>query len=212
MGKRKRLAAEARKEAMQFVATASLNGTPTSPRRMRVTANTIRGRSVEEALNILTYSQRHAARDLEKLLRSAIKNWEMKNEGQRVEDSQLYVKTIYVDQGVTLKRFLPAPQGRAYRLRKRANHVTLVLDSRIPKPVAEPAVEEAPQEEGVITETAPAVEAPEAKEAPKEKKTPKPKAAAKKTEKKQKPAKKEKEEKKEKPEKKPTAKKGTKKK
>ncbi|HXH18137.1 MAG TPA: 50S ribosomal protein L22 [Chitinophagales bacterium] len=208
MGKRKRLAAEARKEAMKSVAIARLNGTPTSPRRMRVTADTIRGKNVEDALNILTYNKRHAARDLEKLLRSAIKNWESKNEGQRVEDSDLYVKTVYVDQGVTLKRFLPAPQGRAYRLRKRANHVTLIIDSRIPKPVVEETVEEEVKQEEVASETAPAAETSEVKETPKEKQS-KLKAAVKKTD--NKPQKK-KADKKEKSEKKSPPKKGTKKK
>ncbi len=206
MGKRKRLAAEARKEAMKSVAIASLNNTPTSTRRMRVTADTIRGKNVEYALNILTYSQRHSARGLEKVLRSAIKNWEMKNEGQRVEDSELFVKTVFVDPGVTLKRFLPAPQGRAYRLRKRSNHVTLIVDSRIPKPAVEEVAEEMKEDE--VAETTPAAEATEVKEASKAKKQEKPKAAARKTEKK--PEKK-KEDKKEKQEKKSTAKKGKKK-
>ena len=135
MGKRKRSAAEALKEARRLTAVASWNSVPTSPRKMRVVADTIRGKSIEQALNLLTFSKRSASIGLEKLLRSAIKNWEMKNEGHRVEDSDLYVKSVFVDEGVTLKRFLPAPQGRAYRLRKRANHVTLEVDSRVVKPV-----------------------------------------------------------------------------
>ena len=212
MGKRKRLAAEARKEEMKSVAIASLSSTPTSTRRMRVTADTIRGKNVEHALNILTYSQRHSARDLEKLLRSAIKNWELKNEGQRVEDSELYVKTVFVDPGVTLKRFLPAPQGRAYRLRKRSNHVTLVVDSRIQKPVVEPLEVEEVKEEEVATDAAPAAETTEAKAAPKAKKESKPKVAAKKTEKKAKPEKKKEAAQKAKSEKKLITKKGAKKK
>lgn len=188
---------------MKSVAIARLNSIPTSTRKMRVTGDTIRGKSVEQALNILTYSKRHSARDMEKLLRSAIKNWEMKNEGQRVEDSDLYVKTVFVDQGVTLKRFLPAPQGRAYRLRKRANHVTLIVDSKIQKPV----VEEAVKQEDVITETTadttPEVKTPKAeKEAKSEAETKSEKE--KKTE--------EKADKKEKSEKKPSAQKSTKKK
>jgi len=206
MGKRKRLAAEARKEAMKSIAIASLNSTPTSTRRMRVTSDTIRGKSVEQALNILTYSKRHSARDMEKLLRSAIKNWEMKNEGQRVEDSDLYVKTVFVDPGVTLKRFLPAPQGRAYRMRKRSNHVTIIVDSRIPKPVVEEAEEEVKQEEAMVKT---ASEAATTEETPKEKKETKAKATSK-------PAKKKKAEtkavKEDKTEKKPSAKKSSKKK
>ncbi len=207
MGKRKRLAAEARKEAMKSVAIASLNSTPTSTRRMRVTSDTIRGKSVEQALNILTYSKRHSARDMEKLLRSAIKNWEMKNEGQRVEDSDLYVKTVFVDPGVTLKRFLPAPQGRAYRLRKRSNHVTIIVDSRIPKPVVEEEAQEEVKQEDVAVETAD--ESATKEEAPKAKKEAKAKAAAKPVKKKKTEAKAAKEEK---TEKKPAAKKSTKKK
>lgn len=172
MGKRKRLAAEARKEAMKTVAIASLNETPTSTRKMRIVADTIRGKSVEQALNLLTFSKREASRRLEKLLRSAIKNWEAKNEGQRVEESDLFVKTVFVDPGVTLKRFLPAPQGRAYRLRKRSNHVTLIVDSRLAKPVVEEVVEET-----TVTEAAPAPAATETKTAkPKAKKAAKPKA------------------------------------
>ena len=205
MGKRKRLAAEARKEAMKTIAIASLNSTPTSTRRMRVTGDTIRGKSVEEALNILTFSKRHSARNMEKLLRSAIKNWELKNEGQRVEDSELYVKTVFVDEGVTLKRFLPAPQGRAYRLRKRANHATLIVDSKIPRPEVEETVEEVEQDEAVVetTENTSVEErTPNAKKKTKSKVEVKPEQA-KKTE--------EKEDKKEKSEeKKPSAKKSTK--
>lgn len=194
---------------MQSVAIARLNNTPTSPRRMRVTADTIRGKGVEQALNILTYSKRHAARDLEKLLRSAIKNWEMKNEGQRVEDSQLYVKTVFVDPGVTLKRFLPAPQGRAYRLRKRSNHVTLIVDSRIPKPVVEQAQEaEQVKPEAAVPEAAPPAEPEQTQQAPAATKKSKPKVAAGKSGKKARPAKKEKP----KAEKKPDTPKGAKKK
>ena len=131
MGNRKRLAAEKRKEERKSIATAQLNKTPTSPRKMRIVADTIRGEPVEKAVNLLKFSKKHAARKLEKLLQSAVFNWQLKNEGQRVEDSDLYVKTIFVDAGVTLKRFQPAPQGRAYRIRKRSNHVTIEIGSRI---------------------------------------------------------------------------------
>lgn len=145
MGKRKRLAAEARKEAMKSTAIARWNDIPTSPRKMRIVADTIRGKSVEHALNLLKFSTKNAARNMEQLVRSAMYNWQLKNEGARVEDSDLFVKTVFVDEGRTLKRFQPAPQGRAYRIRKRSNHITLIVDSRIPKPT--PVVEEADEVE-----------------------------------------------------------------
>ena len=136
MGQRKKLAADARKEARKTVALASLKDVPTSPRKMRQSADTIRGLDVEKALGILQYSTRHASKPLYKLLRSAIANWEAKNEGQKAGDTKLVVKTIMVDESTSLKRMLPAPQGRAYRMRKRSNHVTLIVD-RAPQEVAE---------------------------------------------------------------------------
>ncbi len=131
MGARKHNRAEAIKEARKSVATASLNNIPSSPRKMRLIADMIRGQKVELALHALKYSPKEASNKVHKLLRSAIANWEAKNEGKRVEDSNLYVKEICVDEGRTLKRILPAPHGRAFHIRKRSNHVTIVLDCRI---------------------------------------------------------------------------------
>jgi len=111
-------------------AIARLRNEPTSPRKMRLLADLIRGKEVELALNMLKFSTKHPSVPLEKLLLSAIDNWKQKNEGQDVESANLYVKTIFVDGGRMLKRMLPAPQGRAYRVRKRSNHVTIVVDSR----------------------------------------------------------------------------------
>ncbi len=111
-------------------AVARLRNYPTSPRKMRLLADMIRGVDVEAALNMLKFSAKHPSVPLEKLLLSAIANWRVKNEGVDVADANLYVKTIFVDGGRTLKRMNPAPQGRAYRLRKRSNHVTLFVDSR----------------------------------------------------------------------------------
>ena len=108
-------------------AVAKLNNCPTSPRKMRLVVDLIRGERVEKALYILKYTNKEAAIRVEKLLLSAIKNWEAKNEGQRPEDSELFVKTVMVDGGRQLKRLRPAPQGRGYRIRKRSNHVTLVV-------------------------------------------------------------------------------------
>lgn len=118
-------------------AVAKLRNNPTSTRKMRLVADLVRGKGVYEALNILKYSKQEASNKLEKLLKSAINNWEQKND-LRPEDNNLYVKEIFVDAGTMLKRFLPAPQGRAYRLRKRSNHVTIKVDSR--NAVAEPAL------------------------------------------------------------------------
>lgn len=113
-------------------AIAKLNNCPTSPRKMRLLADLVRGKRVEEAMNILRFNnKKENSHRLEKLLRSAIANWEQKNEGMSVETAQLYVKTIFVDGGAMMKRVLPAPQGRAYRVRKRSNHVTLVVDSKV---------------------------------------------------------------------------------
>lgn len=129
MGARKRKAAEARKEALKKIAFAKLNDTPTSPRKMRLVADMIRGKRIELALNLLRFSTKEAAGRLEKLLLSAINNWQAKNEGERMEDHNIIVSEIYVDEGRSLKRLRPAPQGRGYRIRKRSNHVTIVLDS-----------------------------------------------------------------------------------
>ena len=130
MGVRKRNTAEALKEARKNVAFAKLNNCTTSPRKMRLVADIIRGEEVEKALNILKFNAKEASGRLEKLLLSAIANWESKNEGSNIENSNLYVKEITVDSGRMLKRIQPAPQGRAHRIRKRSNHVTIVLGSR----------------------------------------------------------------------------------
>lgn len=119
-------------------AVAHLRNNPTSTRKMRLVADLVRGKKVFEALTILKFSKQEASVKLEKLLKSAINNWEQKN-GQRPEDNDLIVKEIQVNAGTMLKRFLPAPQGRAYRLRKRSNHVTIKVDSKVTSaaPVAE---------------------------------------------------------------------------
>ncbi|HEY0976396.1 MAG TPA: 50S ribosomal protein L22 [Flavobacteriales bacterium] len=130
MGARKKIAADKRKEAMKTVAVAKLSNVPTSPRKMRQVADNIRGLEVGKALGILQFHTRHASKPMEKLLRSAIANWEAKNEGQKAGDTELVVKTIMVDESTSLKRMLPAPQGRAYRMRKRSNHVTLIVDTK----------------------------------------------------------------------------------
>lgn len=129
MGARKRTRAERIKEERANKYFAVLKNCPSSPRKMRLVADLIRGEEVNNALNILKFSPQHASRNLEKLLLSAVSNWQNKNEGVRIEDSRLYVSEIRVDQGRTLKRFRPAPQGRAHRIRKRSNHVTLYLAS-----------------------------------------------------------------------------------
>ena len=110
-------------------AVAKLNNVPTSPRKMRMVADLIRGERVNRALSILKFESKEGAARLEKLLLSAINNWEAKNEDARIEDADLYVKEIRVDGGRILKRLRPAPQGRAHRIRKRSNHVTIVVDS-----------------------------------------------------------------------------------
>jgi large subunit ribosomal protein L22 len=130
MGARKHTRAEERKEARKTQYLASLQNVPTSPRKMRLVADMIRGKNVEIALYALKFSPKEASNRLYKLLRSAIANWEAKNEGARVDYSTLYVKDVFVDSGRVLKRVLPAPQGRAHRIRKRSNHVTMVLDSK----------------------------------------------------------------------------------
>ncbi len=138
MGSRKHNSAEKRKEARKTQYIARLRNVPTSPRKMRLVADMIRGIDVELALGMLEHSPKEASGRVFKLLRSAIANWEVKNEGARIEDNQLFVKEIMVDSGRMLKRIQPAPQGRAHRVRKRSNHVTLILGNR----VTEDAVEE----------------------------------------------------------------------
>lgn len=115
-------------------AVARLRNYPTSPRKMRLLADLVRGVDVEQALNTLKFSTKHPSVAMEKLLLSAIANWRVKNEGVDIIDANLFVKTIFVDGGRVLKRMRPAPQGRAYRVRKRSNHITLIVDSRNPQP------------------------------------------------------------------------------
>jgi large subunit ribosomal protein L22 len=129
MGARKRNSAEKRKEAAKERYQAVLRNCPTSPRKMRLVTGLISGIEVNKALDILKFSSQEASRRLEKLLLSAIANWQAKNEGVRIEDSNLYVRNVFVDGGRAMKRLQTAPQGRAYRIRKRSNHVTMVLDS-----------------------------------------------------------------------------------
>jgi large subunit ribosomal protein L22 len=131
MGARKRIAAEQRKEENKTKAMAVLNNCPTSPRKMRLVVEMIRGIEVNRALDILRYSTKEPSKRVEKLLLSAISNWQKKNEDARVEKSNLFVKEVFVDAGRQLKRLRPAPQGRGYRIRKRSNHVTIVLDSLV---------------------------------------------------------------------------------
>ena len=119
--------AERLKEEKSKIAFAKLNNCPTSPRKMRLVADIIRGKKVEDALSILKFSSKEAAGRLEKLVLSAIANWQAKNEDSDVADAGLIIKEIRVDGGAMLKRLRPAPQGRAHRIRKRSNHVTLVL-------------------------------------------------------------------------------------
>ena len=130
MGKRKRLMAERLKEAKKVTAVAKLNDVPTSPRKMRLVADTVRGLEVNKALDLLKFSKRDASKSLEKVVRSAIANWEAKNpeQAKELENGNVIVKTIMVDEGRTLKRIRPCPQGRAGRIRKRSNHVTIILD------------------------------------------------------------------------------------
>ena len=127
MGSRKKQMADTIKADKKQIAFAKLNNCPTSPRKMRLVADLVRGEKVEKALNILRFSQKEASRRLEKLLLSAMANWQAKNEDADIEEADLFVKEIRVDGGSMLKRLRPAPQGRAHRIRKRSNHVTLVL-------------------------------------------------------------------------------------
>ncbi len=129
MGSRKQNSANKRKEAAKSLYVAKLMDCPTSPRKMRLVADMVRGEGVDKALQILKLSPKEASLRVEKLLLSAIANWQIKNEGIRIEDSELFIKKIDVDSARQLKRIRPAPQGRAHRIRKRSNHVTLVLGS-----------------------------------------------------------------------------------
>ena len=128
MGARKRISAEKRKEAQKTQYFAKLNNVPSSPRKMRLVIDLVRGMEVFKALGVLKFSNKEAARGVEKLLRSAIANWEQKNE-RKAESGELYVSRIFADAGPMLKRLRPAPQGRGYRIRKRSNHVTLFVDT-----------------------------------------------------------------------------------
>ena len=128
MGARKRLKAEQRKEENKSIAFAALNDSSIAPRKMRLVADLVRGVEVNKALNILQHNPKQASRSLEKLLRSAIANWELKNQESSLEDEVLIVKSVEVSQAGMLKRIQPAPQGRAHRIRKRSNHVKLVVD------------------------------------------------------------------------------------
>lgn len=129
MGARKRLAAEKRKEARKTQYFAKLRNVPSSPRKMRYVVDLVRGMEVNRALGTLRFSKKAASADVEKLLRSAIANWEQKNE-RKAEDGELYITKIFVDEGTTLKRMRPAPKGRGYRIRKRSNHVTLFVGTK----------------------------------------------------------------------------------
>ena len=130
MGARKRIMAEKLKEAKKQTAIAKLNNVPTSPRKMRLVVDTVRGEEVNHALDLLKFSKKAPSIPLEKLLRSAIANWEAKNpeSSKELDNGNVYIKTIMVDEGRTLKRIRPCPQGRAGRIRKRSNHVTIILD------------------------------------------------------------------------------------
>ena len=130
MGARKRLAAEKRKEEKKQQYFAVLKDCPTSPRKMRLVADMIRGMEVNRALDVLKFSSKEASKKVEKLLLSAIANWQAKNEGVRLEENTLVVSRIMVDSGRILKRLRPAPQGRAHRIKKRSNHVTIFVDKK----------------------------------------------------------------------------------
>mgnify|MGYP000887491806 FL=1 len=129
MGKRKKVSADARKESLKNVSFAKLRNVPSSPRKMRLIVDTIRGMEVFRALGVLRFSNKDAPIPVEKLLRSAIANWEQKNE-RRAESGELFVASVNVDAATTLKRMRPAPQGRGFRIRKRSNHITLFVDTK----------------------------------------------------------------------------------
>jgi large subunit ribosomal protein L22 len=138
MGSRKHIRAEQEKEAKKTLYFAKLTNNPSSPRKTRLMADLIRGVNVEKAMHILQFSSKESAIKLRKLLLSAIANWQSKNEGVRIEESNLYVKEVFVDGGRQMKRIRTAPQGRAHRIRKRSSHITLIIDSRVTNaPVAE---------------------------------------------------------------------------
>ena len=130
MGARKHIKAEERKQALRSQYFAKLKDCPSSSRKMRYVVDMVRGMEVNRALGVLRFSKKAAAQNVEKLLRSAIANWEIKND-RKVEGDELYISKIFVDEGVTMKRMRPAPQGRGYRIRKRSNHVTLFVDSKV---------------------------------------------------------------------------------
>ncbi|TXE16213.1 50S ribosomal protein L22 [Psychroserpens burtonensis] len=130
MGSRKKQMADAIKEGRKKIAFAKLNNCPTSPRKMRLVADLVRGKEAEKALQILRFSSKEASRRLEKLVLSAISNWQAKNEDADMEEADLFVQEIRVDGGTMLKRLRPAPQGRAHRIRKRSNHVTVVIGAK----------------------------------------------------------------------------------
>jgi len=130
MGSRKKQMADAIKEGKKHIAFAKLNNCPTSPRKMRLVADLVRGKEAEKALQILRFSSKEASRRLEKLVLSAIANWQTKNEDASIEEADLFVQEIRVDGGSMLKRLRPAPQGRAHRIRKRSNHVTVVIGAK----------------------------------------------------------------------------------
>lgn len=129
MGARKKLAAQKRKEALKTQYYAKLQNVPSSPRKMRYVVDMVRGMEVNRALGTLKFSKKAASEAVEKLLLSAIANWEQKND-RKAEEGELYITKIFVDEGVTLKRMRPAPQGRGYRIRKRSNHVTLFVGTK----------------------------------------------------------------------------------
>lgn len=134
MGTRKKNRADAIKAAKKQVAFAKLKNCPSSPRKMRLVANLVRGVEVNKALQILKFNTKHASANVEKLVLSAVANWQAKNEGVSLEEANLFIKEISVDCGSTLKRLRPAPQGRGHRIRKRSNHVTVVLGSAANQP------------------------------------------------------------------------------
>jgi large subunit ribosomal protein L22 len=145
MGARKRLAAEARKERNSELCIARLVDNNTSPRKTRLMADLVRGKDIEYALNVLKYSKKESSGKIRKLILSAISNWQVKNESARVEDSELYIKEIFVDGGTMLKRLRTAPKGMGYRIRKRSNHITVILGSK----TAEAEIDEVQETEGV---------------------------------------------------------------
>lgn len=137
MGSRKQVTADKKKEERKSQVVARLNNVPTSPRKMRLVADLVRGMEVDKAMYALQFTKKEAAKRLYKLLLSALANWKEKNEGARMEENQLYIKEIKVDSGRMLKRVQPAPQGRAHRIRKRSNHVTMILGNKLNAQVEE---------------------------------------------------------------------------